>query len=378
MRFAPTIAALLLLAAALTPAAAQRRDTRFELLGSDIDTTPTTLTVDASNLIGQTQHTFTVTLTDADGQTCAGGFVSMAVQGSYDGTAWRTIGDPLSNIQADQYGAYVGVARADVAYPRVRFVITSFDTTNCVAEVFYAGTLAPTNQPQASLLYPIYAIADGSDADETSMVVATDGYSQHTAYVDWNGCSGGAVTFKLQAAWESAGPWVDITDDVSVSYSQPDFVGYQAQASGEYPLVRAYIHLTVAVSCTGGATIYYWGSNGDREPFRRFALGTKQSLNFVQADRTSAGSTTLVPAATDRLYEILFLSLVAPCAGVDATVAVGSDDLIDSQDGPFSVVWPLTGHHYFSGARNNAITFTTAGTGCAANVALQYRIVDRP
>lgn len=375
MRAIRTIAALLLL---LTPLAAQRTDTRFSLLGSDIDTVPTTLTLRSSDLIGQTQHTFNVTLTDADGQTCTGGLVSMAIQGSYDNSSWTTIGEPLSNIQIDQYGAYTGVARADAAYPRIRFRITAFDTTNCVAAVGYSGTLSPTSQPAPTLFYPIYSIADGSDADETSMPIAARGFSAHTAYVDWDGCSGGSVNFKLQGAYEAGGPWEDLSDDVSVSYSNTDLSGRVARGYGEYPLVRAYVHTYGSVSCTGGATIYYWGSTAPPHPMRRWALGSRQSLIYAQADRSTAGTTPVKIAETDRYYEILFLSLVVPCSGVGATVSVGSDDLIDDQIGPFSLVWPLTGQHYYSGSKNTAINFVTTGSGCVANMSMQYRIVDEP
>lgn len=371
-----TIAALLLL---LAPLGAQRRDTRLAQIGDEISSAPTTLTLTSSNLIGQTQHTVTVLLTDAPSQTCIGGFVSMAIQGSYDNSNWLTIGQPLSNIQADQYGNYIGKAQADDAYPRVRFVITSFDTTKCRATVYYSGTLSPVARPSPTLFYPIYEIPAGTDSNETSMVVATAGYSRHSAYVDYGGCTTASVTFKLQAAWEAAGPWVDISDDISNDDAQTDLSGNVAIAHGEYPLVRAYIHLYSISSCTGdNAKIYYWGSNSPPDPFRRFALGTRQSLVFVQSDRSTAGTDQLKVAEADRYIEVLFLSLIVPCSGVTGAVISGSQDLVAAQQGPFSVVWPLTGHAYYTGSLNNALNFTTTGTGCSANVAMQYRLIDTP
>lgn len=370
MRAIRTIAALLLL---LTPLAAQRTDTRFALLGSDISSVPTTLTLRSSDLIGQTQHTFTVTLTDADGQTCAGGFVSMAIQGSYDNSTWITIGEPLSNIQVDQYGAYTGVARADAAYPRIRFVVTAFDTTNCVAAVGYSGTLAPTSKPSPTLLYPIYTIPAGTTNDTASSPVAVAGLNAHMAYVDFKGCTNGLLSATLQGAWESAGPWHNIGYSSITAHNATITLNRWPRAWGEYPLVRLLIDQAVNTDCTT-AQVYYWGSRAAPDPRH---IGGDGTILTIPITRTSAGTTELLVGSSDYYHDLLSLLLIVPCSGVSATLEFSGSNIIDAQDGPFTIAWPNTGHphtgaQWLSGIGSDS-SFTTAGTGCDATIVMTVR-----
>ncbi len=112
----------------------------YMTLGTNVSTTPT-ITSNVTN-VGQVGHQVIVQLSNASAHTCtfANVTVGATLQFSYDNTNWSNFGNPTpndaNNVPYTGVTAYFGAG----SYPYVRFYLSSFDNTNCVAAIFYTGS----------------------------------------------------------------------------------------------------------------------------------------------------------------------------------------------------------------------------------------------
>jgi hypothetical protein len=94
--------------------------------------------------IGQSQHSFIVVSKNAPAHTCVGAFQAQLI-GSYNspGTSLPTLGLPQSVTAAVAYSAnnVMRSYQATGAYPALALHFISADTTNCLYDAYYSGTI---------------------------------------------------------------------------------------------------------------------------------------------------------------------------------------------------------------------------------------------
>ncbi len=119
---------------------AQREDTVYQTIFTDV--TATTQSSPVRN-IGQSQHDTIVVFEDQPALTCAAGAITAFYQVAPTNTGpWVKIG--VAQAQSITDGTNITArVRAEGAQPFVRLNLAAFDTTNCQATAYYAGTLFP-------------------------------------------------------------------------------------------------------------------------------------------------------------------------------------------------------------------------------------------
>lgn len=89
--------------------------------------------------IGQIGHQVFIVLSNAPAKTCLASTAALGgqLEFSYNTSNWFAFGSPTNNpAEPNLFQTYFG----NGVYPFVRFNLTSFDTTNCIANGYYTGT----------------------------------------------------------------------------------------------------------------------------------------------------------------------------------------------------------------------------------------------
>jgi hypothetical protein len=119
---------------------AQRSDTIYTQVTKNLATVPFT-SPDVRN-IGQSQHVIYVIGKNAPSHTCNPAVADIVIVASYDGTNYF----PLSagTVQGlVSSGGRTGILFASGLAPHIAVRVNGFDNTNCILDIFYAGSLYP-------------------------------------------------------------------------------------------------------------------------------------------------------------------------------------------------------------------------------------------
>lgn len=125
-----------LIAAMTQTSFAQQQQTIYQTLGTGIASAG--ILPNVQN-IGQSFHLTSLFARNATGQTCAALAGTLALQGSFDNSAW-------TNLRVQQFTAVTGIFSASFsaqgAYPFIRVnVLGGLDTAQCVLDIAYSGNI---------------------------------------------------------------------------------------------------------------------------------------------------------------------------------------------------------------------------------------------
>lgn len=134
---------------------AQQRDTVFTTVATDyVGDTPDDFDLPAYASIGQIFHEWTVIFKDRDENTCddPGQNLEAKVYGSPDGSRYFRIPGKIlyrrGGVQGDPDTAtnrFRVVVAGSSAKPYLRLNVSGWDDTNCLLDVYYAGTINPAS-----------------------------------------------------------------------------------------------------------------------------------------------------------------------------------------------------------------------------------------
>lgn len=109
---------------------------------------PALLPIPSPTQIGATTHTITAGIRNAPSKTCSTTLLIARLQVSEDNVNWFV---PNGNVSQTAATLILGTgyvyqtqSRLNGSYPYIRVLLNSFDTTNCVADVFYFGNKSNT------------------------------------------------------------------------------------------------------------------------------------------------------------------------------------------------------------------------------------------
>lgn len=199
--------------------------------------------------VGQIGHSAYLFFTNAPSHTCSSPNATAQLEYSFDNSIWTAFGSPQSATTVMSGQAYIGQG----AFAYIRFNLVSFDTTNCLATVWYAGTSQPL------------AIQLNGPIGSTASLVVCDKASASSF-------SQGSTFPIVLVAKPSSGAIHVCSISIQVSGTTTGEVGYGTSGG---------------TACQGSSIS---GSGTDLIPLGSFALG----VNTFGAG--SLGQTFLVPA----------------------------------------------------------------------------------
>lgn len=136
--------------------------------------------------VGQTGHQVYLQFASAPGKTCSLPAAVAEIQSSFDGSNWNTLGYP--QILSGSYsGSLSRIYSGTGLFNYVRFVLQSFDTSNCTASAWYTGA------PGAGLYGNSQGVAPpGSQVDSgLTPGLAYHSWTQNPVFIGGYGWSGG-------------------------------------------------------------------------------------------------------------------------------------------------------------------------------------------
>ncbi len=153
----------------------QQGNTIYKQLFTNVSSAP----LNSANVtnIGQSGHIAFMLQTSKPAHACGAGGMVGHLQFSYNNSTWTSFGSPNTTVinTGNSITFYGGGA-----FPFVRFVIDQFDTTNCVVNVWYTGSLVtPFSQVEGS-------VVSGGSANMYNPVIvgglSGDGINTSTGY----------------------------------------------------------------------------------------------------------------------------------------------------------------------------------------------------
>ncbi len=157
--------------------------------------------------IGQVGHQVFVYFSDAPGHTCTGTNVAAGLEFSYDNSLWFDFGNPSNAVTVNNVvnQTYFGTG----GYPFVRFLLFTFDTTNCRANAYYTGSSAQAllSSSQVVVGTPVYDGVTGISHNPVTVVGGVAGvsgafplYTCNSQIINAGGTPSGAGTYLVGTA----------------------------------------------------------------------------------------------------------------------------------------------------------------------------------
>lgn len=123
----------------------QQSNTIYVQLVTNGVTSPITTTLGSSSKIGQSGHVATSVLGNAGVHTCNTTLQSTSVEirGSFDNSTWFTIGPVVTSSNSVSVSSKgMAVTTGQGMYPFLEVLTTNSDTTNCLVNTWYSGSVA--------------------------------------------------------------------------------------------------------------------------------------------------------------------------------------------------------------------------------------------
>ena len=306
-----TISLVLLLAA---PALAQREDTVYEQIFDGL-ATGGQASAPVRN-IGQSQHTVYISLDDASGQTCPNSALFIAwFEGSSDGVAYQQIGSRTTSIVVDPAGVQATSISATSAQPYLRFYV-AFMATQCTADVFYSGTLYPSDPRYAPFGTTVASGAWGATGATLSPMSTVGLVHQDQYYAELglifsdNGssCTGLEALVRVEYSFDQT-TWFELSEQtIWVSSQSGDYVIGERRSTSfpvNYPYLRANRVHAAGSNCSFSL---FW--NFSRLPFDSYE---NPQIYWTSFTASTNGSATLLPAKGSGKAAIYGFTLESEC-----------------------------------------------------------------
>lgn len=149
----------------------------YEQVFTDLDTVPAV----SGNLpsIGQSSHFIITHAKDNTPNVCVSpaGNVNVDLEVSFDGTQWFAgVMAEAAFVQTDELGNVYQYVVNGGTFPYLRLRVINLDTVNCVADIYYAGSLNASNILQARLGR---VTANDAPVDNHSQILMPGAYNQN-------------------------------------------------------------------------------------------------------------------------------------------------------------------------------------------------------